>query len=382
MYKNLFLTMLVLTLTSCQVQRKSISVEYLNDGIYNQNIPGDIIKNKKIHSPYIDDIQFAILDSISFVDKNPNRMQMHTTPVQLNFNKNIKKYSGEYYSIYTVYNIDRAINYYNKIFDNKIDFNSQEDYKNISVLYGDIPLLTSPKEFIIEPGTNPSPSLFYHETGHRAFWYLQDDLNIKFGGLTYIHMGLLEYFTVSLNNSPIVGEGFLPENLIRDASKLCTYPPADSLYIGTFFDKLKEAYADRLDNRQSNISKYYYLSTSKYQKYFDTVLDNHRAGLIITSTLWRIRQKLGQDKTDKLVAQTILGLNSYFDKRNEFYLTDKDEELPSKIEWYDLYYGLIDTDKTLNNGENITLLEKEFKTTGFPAGKVKSTDYPSTKNSN
>ncbi|RXK86239.1 hypothetical protein [Filimonas effusa] len=362
----------VLAFASCRYQKPITTVDYLNNGqTCNQKIPADIIKNGKINSAFIKSLQFSILDSISFPDKNPDRKKLYSTPVAVDFSKRIKRHSEAYYSVYTAYNIDKAIKYYNKLFENKIDFNSQEDYREISVLYGDIPLLTSPKEFIIQPGGQPSPSLFYHEMGHRAFWYLQDRLNIKFGGLTYIHMGLLEYFTVSLNNSPVVGEDFVPSNLIRDASRLCQYPAADSLYIGSFFDKLKAFYKSELENEHNNISKYYYLSVSRYQKYFANVLDNHRAGLIITSTLWRIRQKLGKDKTDRLVAQTILGLNSFFDRRDQFYRAGKEESSSAKIEWFDLYYGLIQTDKALYNGENQLVIEKEFKTTGFPVESVK-----------
>ena len=87
--------------------------------------------------------------------------------------------------------------------------------------------------------------------------------------------------------------------------------------------------------------------------------------MVLTSTLWRIREQLGQEKTDKLVAQTILSLNIYLDKRSEFY---QSSETPwkDKIGWYDVYYGLMQKDKELFEGKDIPIITKEFTRTGYP----------------
>lgn len=86
--------------------------------------------------------------------------------------------------------------------------------------------------------------------------------------------------------------------------------------------------------------------------------------------LWRIREQLGQDVTDRLVPKTILDLNKFMDMRNEFYTTAKDEKLRDKIEWYDLYFGLIQKDKELNEGKGHEVIKNEFVRTGFPINSV------------
>jgi hypothetical protein len=91
--------------------------------------------------------------------------------------------------------------------------------------------------------------------------------------------------------------------------------------------------------------------------------------MILTSTLWRIRQQIGQEKTDKLVAQTILNLNEYFAKRSEFYQSD--DVNSNRIDWCDVFYGLIQKDKELFSGKDIEIIKKEFARTGYPVDLMK-----------
>jgi hypothetical protein len=58
-------------------------------------------------------------------------------------------------------------------------------------------------------------------------------------------------------------------------------------------------------------------------------------------------------------------------KRHLFYETYENEELPNKIEWYDLLYGLLSKDVQLFNGINKELIKQEFKRIGFSIDKVK-----------
>lgn len=366
---------LFLTLVSCSSPDK-VYLKHVREGItYTEVIAVSKYLNQanRIQTPHIDSLEFSILDSISFMDNDPEKIIDHSSTLRLNFNKKIQPYSPEYYSIATAHYVTKGINYYNSVFDGKIDFRYDGDYNKLKVQYGDINILTTPNRFIFNKKDLISPSIFYHEVGHRAFWYLEDSLKVNFEGLSYIHMGLLEYFTVSLNNSPVVGENVLPSKMVRDASKVQTYPFTDSLSLHVSMQLLKESYPEQMKDSTLNISKYYYLTMDMYGNALVDIYDNHRTGMIITSTLWRIRDKLGQKKTDNLIAQTILHLNEYQNLRDHFYEVDNDEKLPKKIEWYDLVFGLMQTDNKLFGGENGELIMNEFKKTGFPIEKIKST---------
>lgn len=331
-----------------------------------------LIKDGRITTRYIDTLRLFTLDSIHYENNNPDRSKVIGKEVALDFTqKQIKKGSPEYYALYTAYHINRCMEYFNSVFDGKIDFNSQAEYRSVKTIMGDVPPLSSPKEYIIMPNSAPSPSLFYHEIGHRAFWYIEDSMKVAFKGLSYIHTGLLEYFTVSLNNSPLIGEDFFPPTTYRDASKPTYYPFDESLKLRHTFRVIKEAYAKELANPQSNIARYIKVSMSYEGDILDKYYDNHRTGMIVTSTLWRIRQKIGQAKMDKIVAKAVLMLNEMMAQRASFYTPEKDEKVPSKIEWYDLVHGLIKADEALNKGAAHDIIKDEFKNSHFPIERIK-----------
>ena len=138
----------------------------------------------------------------------------------------------------------------------------------------------------------------------------------------------------------------------------------------TTFNLLKESFSKEIYDTNTVVSQYYKLSLQEYDKILDKSVDNHRGGFLYTSTLWRIRQQLGQEKTDKLVAETILHLNEYMEKRSDFYIPDSDEKLKEKIMWYDLFYGLIQKDKELYGGKNKSIITTEFENSNFPIRKI------------
>lgn len=362
-YYLLCLTIIVLFITSCTPNTQKVKLVYLRDSkLYTEKIKLDFIdKDGNIYSPYIDSVKFGFLDSVSFKDMNPDRMEIHKTPYILDFSKKIELYSPEYYSVYTVYYINKTIEYYNHLFNGKIDFNSQEWDKKVNILFGDSPFLSNPRTYIFNKYSHPSPSLFAHEIGHRAFWYIEDSLGIKFKGLSITHMGLLEYFTVSFNDSPIVGEDFLPANAYRNAEIIYKYPLDDSFTLRNLLLLLEEYYPVETQNTDSNVSKFIAAFYASYYEYLDKIYDNHRGGMVLASTLWRIRKITGQEITDKLVAETVLNLNTYVDKRIEFIPSSIDT-----IDWFDVFYGLIQKDNELFNGEHIQTIKEEFARTAYP----------------
>jgi hypothetical protein len=366
--KTLLITLFVLFFAGCTTSQE-LEVRYLKKGeLCSEKIRLDFIKDGEIRSPYIDTVKFGILDSLSFPGNDPDHYKSYKTPVALDFSRKIKPYSPEYYAAYTVYNIDKVIAYYSRLFDDRIDFNSQTLYKTIELVFGDFPGLTHPNTYIFEQNSDPSPTLFFHEIGHRAFWFLENALDIKFKGLSVIHMGLLEYFTVSLGNSPVACEG--DPLAARDASLLYKYPLDSTFNLRHTFKLLEQSCPEELKNPRSNIAKYLSASYTTYDDYIlDNYFDNHRGGMVLTSTLWRIREQLGQEKTDRLVAQAILSLNDYLAKRPEFCLSK--EIQPDEIEWCDVFYGLIQKDKYLFDGKDIRIIENEIMKTGYPVESVK-----------
>jgi hypothetical protein len=373
MKKILLFSIIALFFIGCSKKSNTLKVHYLCGGILcSETISLEFIgDDNRIHLPYIDSVKFSYLDSLSYPENNPDREIQYTTPCKLDFSKTIEPYSPEYYCAYAVHNIIKVIEYYNRLFDNKIDFNSQKKYKNIEMMFGDVPYLTHPNVYIFEKNSNPSPSLFFHEIGHRAFWYMEDSLGVKFNGLTITHMGLLQYFTASLNNSPVKLEDALPVKMIRDASVLHKYPLDSAYNIRHLLKLLEESYPDEIKNPQNNVAKYLSACYHTYNDYvLDNIYDNHRGGMVLTSTLWRIREQMGQEDTDKLTAQTIMNLNEYMDKRSDFYKSYVNS-LPDKIDWYDVFYGLIQKDKELYGGRDIQTIVAEFAKTGYPVDLIK-----------
>ncbi len=365
--------LLIVFFCSCKKQ-EAIEVDYVKGGqVYKQKIVlGKLLNDSnEINTDFIRKMSFEKVKSVYLKDNNPDKVRFRTDPLSLDFTKQIVKYSPEYYTLTTAYYVDEAIAYYNHVFDNKIDFKTQDDYRNIKVLLADYALFTHPNQYILKEKQAFSPSIFYHEVGHIAFWTLEEDLKIKFKGLSPMHVGLLEYFTVSLYDYPIVGETVFPEPLLRHADHYHVYPQPDSMKLRRTIELLKESYQEEIADTTTFMSMYYNLSMKQAEKYLDVIVGNHRGGMLYTSTLWRIREQLGKEKTDKLVAQTILALNGYLEQRPAFYSATEGEKLKDKLMWYDLYYGLIQKDKELYGGKNQSIVEKEFRASNFPVERIK-----------
>lgn len=372
--KKLIILAIVILAIGCTQKKKTVEIDYIKGGeIYSDTIYLDklISENGQLQTAYIKQMSFETIDSAYFLDNNPDRLRFNSSPIKLDFTKPIQKYSPEYYTLATAYYVDKSVNYYIRVFNNKINFNMNEEYRNIKVLLGNFGLFTHPNQYILEENQQFSPSIFFHEIGHVAFWTLEDDLGIKFKGLSPLHMGLLEYFTVSQFNYPVVGELVLMK-LKRDATLIYSYPQPDSMKLRRSLELMKESFPlAAMSDTNSIVSKYYQLSMKSYEKNLDWIVDNHRGGLLYTSTLWRIREQLGQEKTDKLVAETILNLNTFMEKRTKFYTPDVGEELKDKIMWYDLLYGLIKKDEALFGGKDKSIIIKEFWKSNFPVDKIK-----------
>ncbi len=370
--RNLFTLTLITFLLGCSSPNKSLKLFYIKGGqSYSDTLIVDDFINEegKLQTDYLKQVSFERIDSFYFLNNNPDKVRFYSKPVELDFTKQINKYSPEYYSIATVFYINKAINYYTSVFKHKIDFNIWDDYRSIKVLLGNYALLSQPNQFILEDKQLFSPSIFYHEIGHIAFWSLEDQLGIKFKGLSPLHVGLMEYFTVSLYDYPVVGELIL-KKAERNASLMYSYPQPDSMKLRRTFELLEESFPVEVADTNSFISKYNKLSLKQYDKYLDKNVDNHRGGFLYTSTLWRIREQIGQKSTDKLVAETILSLNEYMNKRSEFYSVDAEDKPQEKIMWYDLYYGLIQKDNELFDGKNNVIIASEFKKSNFPIEKI------------
>lgn len=366
---------IALSFTSCT--RNKIAVDYLKDSHkYKESVRIDFISDSgTIVSPYIESIKFGYLDSISFPRGNPDNMEVHISYHPLNFTKRIESYSPEYYAVYTIHNIHRVIKYYNLLFDNKIDFNSQSEYRNIEIIFGNTSLLTTPKTYCFEENSVMSPALFYHEIGHRAFWYLESEsgLRINFNGLTIVHMGLLEYFNMSLNNSSIEVEEDpnFPNVFRRDARNKYRYPLDSTYTLRYTFRNLENVYKEEISNPNSSMSKYLSACYNTYDGYIlDNYYDNHLGGMVLASTLWRIREEIGQGVTDNLVARTILDLNNYLNMREDYYKGDN-SKLHKGVDWPDVLFGMINKDKKLYNGKNVSIIVDEFSKTGYPVKNIR-----------
>lgn len=370
------LLLIAASLTTASAQKtKTLDVKYLKEGkVVSERITIDFITEKgEIKSPYYEQVSFMYIDSVRLIDNDPDKDERFTTPHKLDFTKEIAPYSPEYYTASTIYYTSKSMDYYNGLFGGKIDFISQtntfgNNYRLLDIAIGDLTLISTPKMYIFKEGGDISPSIYNHEIGHRAFWYIESGLGVKFKGLSYLHMGLLEYFTVSLNNSPLVGEDDLGK-LVRDASKVYGYPFHDSLKVEQTMKLIKESYVSELKDSNNIVAQYINATSTAYQPYFH-VYDNHRQGMVITSTLWRVRQQLGQEITDRLIAEAILSLNDSMELRATFYQPDTDEKLAAKLEWYDLYYTLQLKDKELNGGKGADVIKASFAKTGFPVSKV------------
>jgi len=137
------------------------------------------------------------------------------------------------------------------------------------------------------------------------------------------------------------------------------------------FKNIENAYKEKIANQEGSIFKYLSAIYGAYDSFvLDNFADNHFGGMVLASALWRIREKIGQETTDLLVAQTIVNLNEYQNMREDYYIGDK-SDLYSGIDWSDVLFGMINKDKEYFDGKNIPIIIDEFSKTGYPVQSVK-----------
>jgi hypothetical protein len=220
--------------------------------------------------------------------------------------------------------------------------------------------LSNPREYIYAPKSKPSPTIVYHEIGHRAFWLIEEKLNINLGGPNnFLHIGLLEYFTASLANHPVIMDNIFPNSLTRNVDKRVTYPN-DFFSVRTTIDLLSENYKN---NSEEYWHKLYHDLYNSYGTILDSIPDGHRSSMMIAHPLWKLRNAIGVGDADKLIAKSILNLPEVIKNRPDF-LKSKQHN-GQQMEWYDLIYSLIQTDNMLFNGVNKQAIIQSFRDSGY-----------------
>lgn len=182
---KLIITVILFLFYSCStnIKKEYKTLFHGNGKLIEKNIDiTSFLTNGQLKNEYFNSINVYRLNSVSFENDNPDKTVFKGTKVILNFDVNpivFPNNQPEYYALLTIYHATLCINYYNKLFNNKLDFNSQNNYKDVDIYLGNASFLSDPKDFIFVPNTKPSPTLVYHEIGHRAFWLLEDSMNIN-----------------------------------------------------------------------------------------------------------------------------------------------------------------------------------------------------------
>jgi hypothetical protein len=362
--------------TRAQKTYRSYTLFHDKDGaIVEKPIFVDFVTDSgQINNTYIRSLSVFRFDSMVFHDDNPDRPEMMGSPIQLHFRHQddsllISRYSPEYYAIFVAYHTIRALQYFDTLFAGYLKFENQSKYKDIKVFLGRYANST-PNEYVLTPGMVPSPTLVYHEIGHRAFWLLEDTLRIGPPG-EILHMGLLEYFTVSLANHPVVLEGLVPGFLVRDASKDIKYPN-DIVTYEDFWPQYYEAYKDSFVVAPA-YKKLYEVNLKRMAAWDSiykvphvarNVIEAHKSGMIITHPLWQLRSKIGQTKCDKLVKTAIVLIPSLLPKRAE-YLREEVEAPDGVARRYDFVQALKVADRKLFGAIHGQLIRSLFIGSGF-----------------
>jgi len=321
------------------------------------------------------------LDSVYYADNNPDRQQMLGTPITLHFKHVgdsllVERFSPEYYAIFVAYHTIRSLEYFDSLFSGYLDFDHDQNYANIQIFLGRYGQ-SDPKQYVFTPGSRPSPTIVYHEIGHRAFWQLQDTLRIGRPG-DILHMGLLEYFTASQADYPVILEGLVPESLQRDVSKKVTYPDGIINY-PDFFNLYYQAYKDSF--AVAPAYKLLYDVNAKRMSEWDSiyggkdiaknVIEAHRSGLVITHPLWKLRLRFGQQKCDRLVKEAMIMIPSALKRRAE-YLSKPQDAPKGAARWFDFLYTIVMADESLFGAADKSIILDEFKEAGFDVGLVRA----------
>ena len=340
--------------------------EHENGKIVKKEVTIDFLtKDGQIKHKYLDSIKVYHLDSVVFIEEMPELYEIYGRPLDLRFKfKNdsiiLKEHSPEFIALFSVYHTIKGLRFYKKHFKNLVNFENQKRFKEIKIYLGEF-INCNPREYVFNPVNKISPTTIYHEVGHRAFCQLDDLLPV--GDVSSVlHNGLLEYFTATIADHPVVGEGFLPDVLTRDLSNEVLYPK-DKYYYKDFIADFYEFYKDTLSSTIYS-RRLYELNKKRAKRCEDKVLMTHQSGLLIAHPLWQLRTRTGSRVMDSLVVESMKKLLTTIDRRSD-YLEDITEDEKKKGQWYDLLYALYVADQELYGGSHQPLIRKTFKAVGY-----------------
>ena len=371
----IMLTLLLLVVAAAPAQKtyRAATLVHKDGRLEVDTIELDFIQEDgAIHHPLIDSLHVYKLDSVSFAANVPEFQELHGTPEPLDWTirgntLELEPYGKEFYAVFAVHHTLEALSYYKKHFGGLVDFPDKKKYRELELYLGDY-INCSPEQYILNPGARISPTIIYHEVGHRAFCQLDDTLAIG-NVFSMLHNGLMEYFTASIANHPVIGEGMLHPPLTRDASKKVQYPE-DTYYYREFLDDLRQVVSDTMQCYEA-LKKYYALNKERADRCTTRIAMTHQTGMLITHPLWEIRQKAGRHATDSLVVRSMKQMYQVVEKRDEF-LKKKALSEKEPPEWYDFLYSLYLSDRHLYGGENMQTIRTAFKKAGYSVHWIKT----------
>jgi hypothetical protein len=346
-----------------KLKEKTVEIDFLNEDF-------------QITHPYFDSLHVYRLDSVSFAHNIPELEALHGTRIKLNFHTDqdtlrLSSHTPEYYAIFSAYHTIRAMNRYKEMFGELIRFTEKEKYRELELYLGDY-INCNPAQYVLNPKKRVSPTLIYHEIGHRAFCQLDDTLDIG-NVFTILHNGLMEYFTATIAGHPEIGGGMLPPPLVRDASKPVRYPE-DKYYYEDFIKDLGEAYTD-IEDCQKAVRKLYEINQRRASQCTTRILMTHQTGMLLTHPLWKIREHTGARTADPLVVEAMQNMDEVLKMRKTYLKDPLHAEQEQQPQWFDLLYALYSSDQNLYGGKHIPLIRRIFTNCGYRTDRVQQPSF-------
>ncbi|MDC1107362.1 hypothetical protein OAT16_11680 [Prolixibacteraceae bacterium] len=366
---------IMMSLSGCsKMQEQQFTQEILKDGkIETKTIDIDFVtKDGEILSPHLRSIHCTSLDSLSFPGNTIKNAVKHerTVPYDL-LSTDIKKGTPTYFTIFTAYHFIKASKYYCDLMSKHMTPEIKDADKDITVSIADyMPMANNNSRFIFSDKTEINPSSVYHKVGHRFEEFIKTKTNIVYKTNRYIGIGFMEYFTASLNNSPKIFEGFVPEAMVRDISKPAVYPmdmERNSLYKGITL--MKESFMD-VYNQEGSAMRQYVDIVLKSENVLKNRLDTHLAALYISYPLWKIRDTIGAEKADLLIMHAWSIVGDQGRKNSTFYSPNNGEEVSDVVNWYTVLHALLAADNMDFNGLNHKIIRNIFASVNYPVDRV------------
>lgn len=373
--KHFKIILAALLLSACSNIKKENFVErILKDGVeQTQELKIDFVtKTGEIESPYLNTIRCTKLNSIAFPEgklKNAVKDQ-EIVPYDLLKTK-IEYGTPTYYTLFTAYHFIKASEYYNNLMKEFVEPKLNEKDKDIIVSMAEnMPIANNNSHFVYSPNHGINPSSVYHKVGHRYEAFLRNHTKAKYKENRYISIGFMEYFTTSLNNSPLIFEGAVPALMVRNVSTKLSYPINRDLH-NTYHSilDLKKAYSDTYKNENSTMHLYIDI-VMKSKETLEQFLDTHSAGMYISYPLWKIRETIGAKKADHLIMHAWTMLADEAKNNTTFYEANNGENVDDTIDWYTVVHALLKADQIDHNGENKELIRTIFTSINLPVERV------------